>query len=137
MTYRDRATRRPSLGIQHRSLLDTKRRTRCQAVPVPPASASAVITGSAEAPAANAETPVAPDARPDASTGASAFPDTSTASSAGSDASASSDESKAATESPATNPLGTLTRDDEVKSLPLAGQGNNHSSPSLEQGEKK
>ena len=42
-----------------------------------------------------------------------------------------------ATDSAATNPMGTLTKEAESKSMPMAGQGNNHSSPSLETGAKK
>jgi hypothetical protein len=45
------------------------------------------------------------------------------------------DETKApstAIDSPATNPMGTLSKDDEQTAMPLAGHGNNHSSPSIE-----
>lgn len=41
-----------------------------------------------------------------------------------------------ATDSLATNPMGTLSQDEASKSMPLAGHGNNHSSPSLEGGAK-
>lgn len=38
-----------------------------------------------------------------------------------------------AVDSPATRPMDSLSQEKEVNSMPLAGQGNNHSSPSLEQ----
>ena len=37
-----------------------------------------------------------------------------------------------ATDSPATDPKGTLTNAEEASSMPMAAHGNNHSSPSLE-----
>ena len=37
-----------------------------------------------------------------------------------------------AVDSPATRPMDSLSKEKEVNSMPLAGQGNNHSSPSLE-----
>jgi hypothetical protein len=37
-----------------------------------------------------------------------------------------------AVDSQATRPMDSLTKEKEVNSMPLAGQGNNHSSPSLE-----
>jgi hypothetical protein len=37
-----------------------------------------------------------------------------------------------AVDSAATDPKGTLTQGEEAKSMPMAGHGNNHSSPSLE-----
>jgi hypothetical protein len=40
--------------------------------------------------------------------------------------------SATAKDSPATDPKGTLTKEEEAKSMPMAGHGNNHSSPSLE-----
>jgi hypothetical protein len=45
--------------------------------------------------------------------------------------------SSTAIDSPATNPMGTLTKEDEQNARPLAGQGNNPSSPSLEQPQKQ
>jgi hypothetical protein len=45
--------------------------------------------------------------------------------------------SSTAVDSPATNPMGTLTKEDEQTAMPLAGHGNNHSSPSLEQSQKQ
>jgi hypothetical protein len=39
-----------------------------------------------------------------------------------------------AKDSPATNPTATLTKEKESNSMPMAGQGNNHSSESLEPG---
>ena len=42
------------------------------------------------------------------------------------------DTGKTAKDSTATDPKGTLTNDEEAKSMPMAGHGNNHSSPSLE-----
>jgi len=42
-----------------------------------------------------------------------------------------------AIDSPATNPMGTLTKQDEQNAMPLAGHGNNHSSPSLDQAQKQ
>ena len=45
--------------------------------------------------------------------------------------------SSTAIDSPATNPMGTLTKENEQNAMPLAGQGNNHSSPSLEQPQKQ
>jgi hypothetical protein len=42
-----------------------------------------------------------------------------------------------AIDSPATNPKGTLTKDEETKAMPMAGHGNNHSSPSLESSPQK
>ena len=42
-----------------------------------------------------------------------------------------------AIDSPATNPMGTLSKDDEQTAMPLAGHGNNHSSPSLEPARKE
>ena len=40
--------------------------------------------------------------------------------------------SETAKDSTATDPKGILSKDEESKSMPMAGQGNNHSSPSLE-----
>ena len=37
-----------------------------------------------------------------------------------------------AKDSPATDPKGTLSKEDESKAMPMAAHGNNHSSPSLE-----
>ncbi len=37
----------------------------------------------------------------------------------------------------ASNPMGTLSKEQESSSMPMAGQANNHSSPSLEPGAKK
>jgi len=45
--------------------------------------------------------------------------------------------SSTAVDSPATNPMGTLTKEDEQNAMPLAGHGNNHSSPSLEPAQKQ
>ena len=42
-----------------------------------------------------------------------------------------------AVDSPATNPMAPLSKDDEKMSMPLAGQANNHSSPSLDPKEKQ
>jgi len=42
-----------------------------------------------------------------------------------------------AVDSPATNPTAPLSKDDEVNAMPLAGHGNNHSSPSLAPPEKQ
>ena len=50
------------------------------------------------------------------------------------------DETKApstAIDSPATNPMGTLSKDDEQTAMPLAGQANNHSSPSIDESRKQ
>ena len=45
--------------------------------------------------------------------------------------------SSTAIDSPATNPMGTLTKQDEQNAMPLAGHGNNHSSPSIDQSQKQ
>lgn len=45
-------------------------------------------------------------------------------------------ESSSGIDSPATNPMGTLGKDDEQATMPLAGHGNNHSSPSIDQSRK-
>lgn len=45
--------------------------------------------------------------------------------------------SSTAIDSPATNPMGTLTKEDEQNAMPLAGHGNNHSSPSIDQSQKQ
>lgn len=42
-----------------------------------------------------------------------------------------------AVDSPATKPMATLSKEDEVNAMPLAGHGNNHSSPSLAPPEKQ
>ena len=42
-----------------------------------------------------------------------------------------------ARDSPATDPKGTLTKEEEAKAMPMAGHGNNHSSPSLESSSPK
>lgn len=42
-----------------------------------------------------------------------------------------------AVDSPATDPKGTLTKEEEAKAMPMAGHGNNHSSPSLESAPQK
>ena len=42
-----------------------------------------------------------------------------------------------AVDSPATNPMAPLSKDAEKVSMPLAGQANNHSSPSLDPKEKQ
>lgn len=42
------------------------------------------------------------------------------------------DSGTTAKDSPSTHPAGTLSKDEEAKSMPMAGHGNNHSSPSLE-----
>jgi len=99
------------------------------AVPVPPASSSAIVTGAVEAPSKSAETPVA-FAKPEATGGEGA-----SAPGADQPTSPSSSESgKSGVDSAATNPMGTLDKEEQSKSMPMAGQGNNHSSPALEQG---
>ena len=45
---------------------------------------------------------------------------------------ASADAAKTARDSPDTDPKGTLSKQEETLSMPMAGHGNNHSSPSLE-----
>lgn len=40
--------------------------------------------------------------------------------------------SETAKDTAANTPMGTLTKDEEAKSMPMAGQANNHSSPSLD-----
>jgi hypothetical protein len=42
------------------------------------------------------------------------------------------DSGARAVDSAATRPMDSLSKEKEVNSMPLAGQGNNHSSPSLE-----
>ena len=98
-------------------------------VPVPPAESSPVITGAVEAPAASAETPVA--FAKSAASGA----DSAAATAASEPASTSpASEGKSGIDSAATNPLGTLSPSEQSNAMPMAAHGNNHSSPSLEQG---
>lgn len=40
------------------------------------------------------------------------------------------------TDSAATNPMGTMSKRQESESMPMAGQGNSHSSPSIEPAKK-
>ena len=47
------------------------------------------------------------------------------------------DGATTAKDSAAMDPKGTLSKDEETKSMPMAGHGNNHSSPSLEPAPKK
>lgn len=47
------------------------------------------------------------------------------------------DAAATAKDSAATDPKGTLGKEEESKSMPMAGHGNNHSSPSLEPAPKK
>jgi hypothetical protein len=47
------------------------------------------------------------------------------------------DAAGTAKDSAATDPKGTLTREEESKSMPMAAHGNNHSSPSLDPAAKK
>jgi hypothetical protein len=98
-----------------------------------------VVTGAVEASDASSETPVAL-AKPEPSTADVATPGATLSPSASPEASAPAssgpDESKAGIDAPATDPLGTLTPEEQSKSMPMAGHGNNHSSPSLEQGAK-
>ena len=47
------------------------------------------------------------------------------------------DTSATAGDSRATNPMGTLSKGEESKSMPMAGQAGSESSPSVEQGSKK
>jgi hypothetical protein len=47
------------------------------------------------------------------------------------------DAASTAKDSAATDPKGTLTKEEESKSMPMAAHGNNHSSPSLEPAAKK
>jgi hypothetical protein len=47
------------------------------------------------------------------------------------------DAAGAAKDSAATDPKGTLNKEEESKSMPMAGHGNNHSSPSLEPPKKQ
>jgi len=115
--------------------------TLAAAVPVPPASTSPIVTGAVEEPPAT-ETPVdLPKLA--ASTIDSAQPETTSTpaqtaepSSTRPAQSSGSPETKGGTDSADTNPLSTLSPADQAKSMPMAGHGNNHSSPSLEQGEK-
>ncbi len=44
--------------------------------------------------------------------------------------------SETAKDSPANTPMGTLTKEEEAKSMPMAGQANNHSSPSVDAAKK-
>lgn len=44
--------------------------------------------------------------------------------------------SDTAKDTTANTPMGTLTREEASKSMPMAGQGNNHSSPSLDTARK-
>lgn len=44
--------------------------------------------------------------------------------------------SETAKDTPANSPMGTLTKEQETKSMPMAGQANNHSSPSLDAAKK-
>lgn len=44
--------------------------------------------------------------------------------------------SETAKDSASTGPMEKLSKDEESKSMPMAGQGNNHSSPSLEPAKK-
>lgn len=47
------------------------------------------------------------------------------------------DAASTAKDSAATDPRGTLTKEEESKSMPMAAHGNSHSSPSLEPAAKK
>lgn len=47
------------------------------------------------------------------------------------------DAAGAAKDSAATDPKGTLNKEEESKSMPMAGHGNNHSSPALEPPKKQ
>lgn len=47
------------------------------------------------------------------------------------------DSAVTAKDSAATDPKGTLSKQEESKSMPMAGHGNNHSSPALEPAPKK
>jgi hypothetical protein len=44
--------------------------------------------------------------------------------------------SETAKDTAANSPMGTLTKEEASKSMPMAGQGNNHSSPSLDTAKK-
>ena len=92
----------------------------CSDAPAP--TASAPVTSAATAPAA----PPAPPA-----TSAPAVPTPPPA------APVAGDGAATAKDSAATDPKGTLSKDEETKSMPMAGHGNNHSSPSLEPAPKK
>jgi len=117
----------------------TSTNTLPAAVPVPPAESSPVITGAIPAPATSAETPVgfakseAAGSDNAAVTPATA-PATSSTDTPPSASTSSADEKKLGIDSPATNPLGTLSPSEQSGSMPMAAHGNNHSSPSLEQG---
>lgn len=111
------------------------------AVPVPPAETSPIVTGAVAEPPAT-ETPVdLPKLA--ASTIDSSQQETATPaaesvepSSARSTQLSESPENKGGTDSAATAPLSTLSPAEQSKSMPMAGHGNNHSSPSLDQSEK-
>ena len=112
------------------------------AVPVPPASTSPIVTGAVEEPPAT-ETPVdlpklaastIDSARPET---ASPPVETAEPSSTRQAQPSGSPETRGGTDSADANPLSTPSPVDQSKSMPMAGQGNNDSSPSLEQGVKK
>jgi hypothetical protein len=44
--------------------------------------------------------------------------------------------SETAKDTPSNTPMGTLSKEEASKSMPMAGQGNNHSSPSLDTAKK-
>ena len=111
------------------------------AVPVPPATMSPIVTGAAEESPAT-ETPVdlpklavsTIDSPRQETTSSPA--ETAEPSSTRSAQPSGSTETKGGTDSADTNPLSTLSPAEQSKSMPMAGHGNNHSSPSLEQGKK-
>lgn len=82
--------------------------------PTAPSSASSAVD----------TTPSAPPSPP-ATTPAAVLPPPPAAPAAG-------DAAASAIDSPATDPKGTLSKAEESKSMPMAGHGNNHSSPSLD-----
>jgi len=113
------------------------------AVPVPDASTSPIVTGAVDEPRAT-ETPVdlpklaastidsarqettsAPTETTQPSSTPTAQPDSGPA------------ETKSGMDSAETAPLSTLSPGEQSKSTPMAGQGNNYSSPSLEQGKQQ
>jgi hypothetical protein len=112
----------------------------CKETP-PPNDKTALTTPAVTAPAPAMTSPISSPALPgpaasDATPAPSDTPatsDTATQRPTGDPTTASS----TAVDSPATNPMGTLTKQDEQNSMPLAGHGNNHSSSSLEQPQKQ
>lgn len=102
-----------------------------EAVPVPPASSSPIVSGQAQEPMTSTETPVTM-ANAAASTTEPTMPETSGSTSAASEASTASSGAPG-TDSAATQPLSTLNTEEQSKSMPMALHGNNHSSPSVEQ----